>query len=111
MCALLCCLPSQTLLHLPDWLRLIHLSDRILIRASIRLQRLLQQHAPGSLLEFLFRHGRAAAACELLYPPSGASNEQAAHVPDGRCLRLSGHLEDDLANALPSFPAVSKGAG
>ena len=38
------------------------------------LQRLLQQHAPGSLLPFLFRHGRAAAACELLFPPAEIAN-------------------------------------
>jgi hypothetical protein len=34
------------------------------------LKRLLREHAPGSLLAFLFRHGRAAMACELLFPPA-----------------------------------------
>lgn len=34
------------------------------------MQRLLHEHAPGDLLPFMFRHGRAAAACELAFPPA-----------------------------------------
>lgn len=33
-------------------------------------ERLLSQHAPLKLLPFMFGHGRAAAACELLFPPA-----------------------------------------
>ncbi len=37
------------------------------------LQKLLREHAPGALLPFMFRHGRAAAACELAFPPANGS--------------------------------------
>ncbi|KAK9829097.1 hypothetical protein WJX72_003864 [[Myrmecia] bisecta] len=36
-------------------------------------ERLLREHAPGHLLRFMFKHGQAAAACQLLYPPVPAA--------------------------------------
>lgn len=36
-------------------------------------EKLLSQHAPGKLLPFMFAHGHAAAACQLLYPPDPAA--------------------------------------
>ncbi|CAL5220409.1 g2420 [Coccomyxa viridis] len=48
-------------------------------------ERLLHDHAPGSLLPFMFRHGRAAAACELAFPPaSGAVGDSSNHHADAR---------------------------
>ena len=104
-CALLC---SHALSHRSNWLSLAHNLGRVLTRVAIHLQRLLHQHAPGSLLEFLFRHGRAAAACELHFPPSGVSNGQAYHVPeDCRCLLLRHHLRDQLATPCQAFMLLS----
>ncbi len=37
------------------------------------MQKLLREHAPEKLLAFMFKHGQAAAACQLLFPPTGAS--------------------------------------
>ena len=49
------------------------------------LQRLLREHAPDSLLPFMFRHGRAAAACELVFPPAnGAAEDIRIHHADTR---------------------------
>lgn len=39
---------------------------------AVPVQKLLREHAPRQLLAFMFKHGQAAAACELLFPPTGA---------------------------------------
>ena len=44
------------------------------------LQRLLHEHAPGSLLPFMFWHGRAAAACELVFPPANGFAEDSSNT-------------------------------
>ena len=43
-------------------------------------EKLLRAHAPRALLSFLFRHGQAADACQLLYPPD---SEEPIGVDDG----------------------------
>lgn len=42
-------------------------------------EKLLRAYKPDEVLEFMFRHGRGASACQLLYPPSEATGENPSH--------------------------------
>ena len=45
-------------------------------------EKLLSQHVPARLLPFMFGHGHAAAACQLLFPPAGTSSANGRLVPE-----------------------------
>lgn len=46
-------------------------------------ERLLSQHCPAAALGFMFRLGRAAAACRLLFPSQSAATAEADESSDG----------------------------
>ena len=56
-------------------------------------EKLLSQHAPAKLLPFMFAHGHAAAACQLLYPPAP---------------NATGQLAQSQGTAADSAPATSR---
>ena len=50
-------------------------------------EKLLRNYCPSKLLAFMFRHGRASAACQLIFPPGEDVVE------------LSNEGQDDLAKS------------
>lgn len=41
-------------------------------------EKLLRSYCPRRILAFMFRHGRAATACQLLFPAEGSSGAETA---------------------------------